>query len=93
MGTDKYNRAILTNCPTCAGTQFSTKEGAIEDASLVTCAKCGLEISKENLKRANSENIEAHLKEIREEVAKDIQKEFKKSLQNAFKGSQFIKIK
>ncbi len=81
MNTEKYNRTISLNCPSCGCTQFSTEEGTIKDALLVTCTNCGLEISKENLETANSENIEEHLKEI------------KKSLQDAVKGSQFIKIK
>lgn len=93
MDADKYNRTISLNCPTCGCTQFSTKEGAVEDASLVTCASCGLEISKEDLKTANSENIEEHLKEVQEQAVQDLQKVLRKSLQDAFKGNQFIKIK
>jgi uncharacterized Zn finger protein len=93
MDTDKYIRSISLNCPSCACTQLSTEEGTIEDALFVTCTNCGLEIFKEDLKTANSENIEEHWKEIGEEVVKDFQKELKNALQNSFKGSKFIKFK
>lgn len=93
MDAEKYNRTISLNCPTCGGTQFSSKEGAVEDAPIVTCASCGLEITQEDLRTANSENIDEHLKEIQVQVVQDLQKELKKSLQDAFKGSKFIKIK
>jgi transposase-like protein len=93
MDAEKYSRTISLNCPTCGSTQFSTNEGSVDDASMVACASCGLEISKEDLKTANSENIDEHLKEIQTQAEQDLQKEFKKSLQDAFRGSKFIKIK
>ena len=93
MNTDKYNRTISFNCPSCACTQLSTEGETIEDALLVTCTNCGLEIFKEDLKTANSENIEEHLKAVGEEVLKDAEEELKMSLQNAFKGNSFMKIK
>lgn len=89
----KYDRSIALLCPTCGGSQFAHDDSDDSATALVTCANCGLEISKDELIRANSENIDEHTKEIGKEVAKDIQKQLNDSLRKAFGGSKHFRIK
>ena len=56
------------------------------------CASCGREMTKDELMRENSENIQEHADEIAKQAA-DLGNELKKSLQDTFKNSNFIKIK
>ncbi|HEJ3169730.1 hypothetical protein JQ488_18775 [Pseudomonas aeruginosa] len=60
---------------------------------MFTCGNCGLQISKDDLIRANDENVQAHAKEIGQAVVKDLQKELHESLKRAFRGSKNIKIR
>jgi len=60
---------------------------------LLTCASCSREITRDDLIRENSENVDEHIKEIGREVTKDLALELKNILASAFKGNQFIKIK
>jgi len=90
---EKYNRSVSMLCPTCGLDQFATREGSVDDALLVTCTSCGLEITKDDLVRANSENIDEQLNEVKEQLARDVEQELKKSLGDAFKGNKYIKIK
>ncbi|AOD15228.1 hypothetical protein VB151_18545 [Xanthomonas fragariae] len=89
----KYDRSITPFCPTCGGTQFSSDDSYASATALFKCASCGLEIPKDELNRANSENIDEHVKEIKQEVAKDIQKQLNDSLRKAFGGSKYFRIK
>lgn len=86
----KYDRTITLHCPTCGGTDFKYEaETAHEDSALITCPSCGLTITKSDLIASNSENIDAHLDEVKAEVMQDITK----SLEDAFKGNKFMKLK
>jgi len=49
-------------------------------------------MTKDELMRENSENIQEHADEIAKQAA-DLGNELKKSLQDTFKNSNFIKIK
>ncbi|WP_129136797.1 hypothetical protein [Luteimonas sp. YGD11-2] len=89
MSPEKYNRSIELLCPTCGTSSFSQSTGNPEAAEEMICASCGLEISRENLIKANRENIDEHVKEIGREVTGDIKRELAK----AFRGSKFIKFK
>ncbi len=93
MDTEKYNRSVTLLCPTCGGSQFSPIAPENTESELQKCASCGREITRDDLIRENSENIDEHLSEIGKEVTKDLASEFKKQLTSAFKGSKFIKIK
>ena len=86
MPDDKYNRSISLLCPTCGGDQFEFDD---EEATTFKCGACGLEIEKEALIEANSENIGEHTKEVGKEIADDLMKGFKNSL----RGSKAIKFK
>lgn len=89
----KYSRQVLMLCPTCGGDQFSYDSADTQDTAIYTCARCGLQISKDDLIQANSENVQEHVKEIGQEAVKDIAEEFRRSLKNAFRGNKHIRIK
>lgn len=93
MDTEKYNRTVALLCPTCGSTQFSSSKPDDSESELLTCASCSREITRDDLIRENSENVDEHLNEIGKEAAKDLALEFKNKLAAAFKGSKFIKIK
>lgn len=93
FNADKYNRSVSLLCPTCGGNQFSHDDADASTGALVKCETCGLEISKDDLIRANSESVDEHVKEIGQEVVKDIEKELHDSLKKAFGGSKNFRIK
>lgn len=93
MNSEKYNRSVTLLCPTCGSTQFSASKPGDGESELFTCGACSREITRDDLIRENSGNVDEHIKEIGEEIAKDLALEFKNKLASAFKGSQFIKIK
>lgn len=87
MTSGKYDRSVELHCPTCGGTQFEHDE--LDETAPVTCLSCGLSLSRGNLIAANSENIDAHIEQIKGDVTADL----KRQLQQAFKGNKFIKLK
>jgi hypothetical protein len=87
MNSEKYDRSIVLDCPTCGNSEFETPED--ENNPLVKCVSCNREMTKDDLINENSENIDFNLEEVRGEVLGDISKIFK----SAFKGSKNIKIK
>lgn len=93
MDTEKYNRSVTLLCPTCGGTQFSPASPDNIESELQKCASCGREITRDELIRENSENIDEHMNEIKNEVTKDLANELKKQLSSAFNGSKFITVK
>lgn len=93
MDAEKYNRSITLLCPTCGCTQFNTSEKNNSESELFICASCSREITRDELIRENSENIDEHVIEIGKEVTEDLGRELKKQLVSAFKGSKFIKVK
>lgn len=93
MDEDKYTRAVTLLCPTCGSTQFSPVAVDNIESELQQCASCGREITREELVRENSENIDEHVKEIGKEVTDDLALELKRQLAAAFKGNKFIKVK
>jgi len=93
LDSEKYNRSITLLCPTCGCTQFKSSEDANSESELIICASCGRELTRDELIRENSENIDEHVKEIGKEVTADLGRELKKKLADTFKGSKFIKVK
>ena len=93
MDAEKYNRSVTLFCATCGGTQFSSPEPSNSECDLLTCASCSRELTRDELIRENSENIDEHIREIGKEVTEDFRRELKKQLAAALKGSKFIKIK
>jgi len=87
MDAEKYNRSLSLLCPTCGSDQFS--QGEESPSQLVTCARCGLSITRDDLIRANGEHINEHVNEM----GKDVVEDFRKELAKAFRGSKFIKLK
>ncbi|MCR4467947.1 hypothetical protein [Burkholderia sp. SCN-KJ] len=92
LNAGKYSRSITLQCPTCGNTGFSHDGVDGQPGELLSCDNCGLEISKDDLTRANGENMQAHIKEIREAVVKDVHKELHESLKKAFAGNKHVKI-
>ena len=86
----KYSRTVTLRCPTCTGTEFASEAG---ESSVLRCDGCGLELSRDDLERANAENLRANLDEVGEEAAAELQKQLHKSLADAFRGNKFIKFK
>ncbi|APR51915.1 hypothetical protein CA223_07265 [Sphingomonas koreensis] len=74
MDAGKYNRSISMQCPTCGGTDF-----AQDDSSIVKCASCDREMTKDELREANGDRIQAELEVIKAEVMKDIRADFAKA--------------
>lgn len=93
FNADKYNQSVNLVCPTCGGDQFSHDGAEAQTSELMTCGTCSLEISKDDLLRANSENVDEHVKEIGQEVLKDIEKELRDTLKKAFSSSTNFRIK
>lgn len=92
LNAGKYSRSITLQCPTCGNTGFSHDGVDGQPGKLLSCGNCGLEISKDDLTRANGENVQAHIKEIHEAVVKDVRKELHESLKKAFDGNKYVKI-
>lgn len=86
--SDKFDRTIPLNCPTCGGTEFEYQSDN-DDTQPVKCPGCGLTTTKAELIASNSENIAAHMDEIKEQLLKDVTQSFK----DAFKGNKYITIK
>jgi predicted nucleic acid-binding Zn-ribbon protein len=86
--SDKFDRTIPLNCPTCGGTEFEY-QSENDDTQPVKCPGCGLTTTKAELIASNSENIGAHMDEIKEQLLKDVTQSFK----DAFKGNKYITIK
>jgi uncharacterized Zn finger protein (UPF0148 family) len=78
--SSKYDRTVTLICPTCGGTKFEHDEH--DENSAVTCASCGLQISRSDLVDGNGENISAQIEQVKSEVVADI----KAQLQQALKG-------
>jgi len=74
MSGDKYNRSINLLCPTCGTEQFEYDE---EDMSLVKCASCERVMTKDDLIKENSENVQTNVDEVKKEIKNDIEKKFK----------------
>ena len=93
FNSEKYNRSVSLLCPTCGGSQFSSDDADASAHSTLKCETCALEISKDDLVRANSENVDEHVREIGKEVVKDIEKKLRESMRQAFGGSKNLRIK
>jgi len=74
MSDDKHNRSISLLCPTCGSDQFEYDEA---DMSVVKCASCEREMTKDDLIEENSENIQINVEEVKKEIKTDIEKKFK----------------
>lgn len=83
----KYDRSVELQCPTCGATQFHHDEH--DETAPVTCASCGLKISRSELIEANDENITAHVEQMKDEVVADVRKQ----LSDALSGLKNFKIK
>lgn len=83
----KFDRSISMLCPTCGSTQFDLGEN--EASEHITCAMCGLKLTKGELRQANDEHIAAHVEQIKHEVVND----FRDQLKRAFKGNKAFRMR
>jgi uncharacterized Zn finger protein len=88
VNPEKHNRTVTLRCPTC-GSEYFSHDDAETPEQIVTCASCGLKITRDDLTHANAENIDLHVKEMGKDIADDLRKE----IANAFRGNKFIKIR
>lgn len=93
MDKDKYSRNIELLCPTCSGTQFTYDKDIDNDHASVRCIGCDQIMTKDELLKENSENIDEQAREIGKEALDDCTKKMKNDLKRAFRGNRHIKIK
>lgn len=86
MDADKYRRSVSLSCPTCGSTEFDIPDDGTQP---VTCSRCERTIMRDELVRENSENISAHVEEVKSEIVRDL----KDSLRKAFRGNKNFRIK
>ena len=73
-----YDRSIRMQCPTCGSETFEHEA----DNPHVRCARCGLEITKDELRDANAGRIEAEADALKSELLKDVKADFARMLKN-----------
>lgn len=93
MDMEKYTKSVPMLCPTCGCSDYEIEEGVDQTIEIMKCASCGRTLSKDELIRENSENINAHLQETAAEAQKEIIKKFKDDLRKTFKNNKYITIK
>lgn len=93
MNDKRLERDISMLCPTCGNTQFEFESSIPEAVEEVKCASCGRIMSKHELLRENSENIEEHAKDMGKAIGRSIANDMKKSLKRAFRGNKNFRIK
>ena len=70
-----FGRSISLACPTCGNEEFEHDEAS----PTCKCTDCGLLISHDDLKEANSDRIEAAVEEMKADVMGDMQERLKKA--------------
>lgn len=73
MPDSKYDRSISMQCPTCGGTDFE-----FDDGPEIRCVQCDRLMTKDELREANEERIQAEVEEAKADILKDITKDFSK---------------
>ena len=87
------NKNVTLLCPTCGNSDLEIIHGSEETVELVRCPSCGRELTKDELIKENSENIDMNLTEVKNEITKDVAKEMQKMLKDVFKGNKNIKFR
>lgn len=93
MNEEKYNRTLEIHCPTCTSTHFKIVGNIDDDFAIMTCASCGLSMTKADLLKANSENTEAHLDEIKKQAIQDIRDKLRNTFKSTLRNSKNITFK
>lgn len=71
---DSYDRSMSMQCPTCGGESFEHNENLPD----VRCVRCGLTMTKAELREANGARIEEELDDLKAEVIKDVKADLTK---------------
>lgn len=88
MENAKYDRTVALHCPTCGYGQFS-HEGESTPSQIMTCVRCGLELTHQELIDSNGEHIHLNVEDLKNQIVDDLKSELVK----AFSGNKFIKVK
>jgi transposase-like protein len=84
---DEYSRKVELYCPTCGCTQFSCETPSpgrdCTDDWEFTCVHCGRLFTREQLKEANTESINAHIEDMGDEIMVAFEQELKKQLKKS----------
>lgn len=89
MDPGAHNRQVPLSCPTCGSSQFKVSEA---EAAPVECARCGRSLTREQLIGENTENISAHVEEVKAQVTEEVRRDLKDMLRKAFSGDKNIRI-
>ena len=65
---DSYDRSMSLQCPTCGSESFEHEE----DKPDIRCIRCDRMMTKDELREANDERIEAEIDVLKAEVFKDV---------------------
>lgn len=90
MKFQEQNRIVEMNCPVCADNMFLHNE---DENSLIVCNSCSTEFTRDELKEANTENINQHKKEMVDKAINEVKKQFQKDIKNIFTNSKNFKVK
>lgn len=93
MKPNKYDIEITLLCPECGSSSFKYDRETTDSTSIVKCASCGRECSREQLIQDNKPQIEKRATQSGNEAVKDFAKEMRKSLEKAFRGNKNIKLR
>jgi uncharacterized Zn finger protein (UPF0148 family) len=88
LDSAEHGREATLICPTCGSDLFEYDDEDPEGQATVTCASCGLRLTRDELIEENAANLDAHAKELAEEAIGASVKGFQRSLREAFKGSK-----
>lgn len=80
---DDLSVQVSLSCPTCGCTQFSETPEAnqgLTDECRFTCGHCGATFSKSQLIEANSESIDATVRDMSDDILAAFSKDLKKAM-------------
>lgn len=93
MKPNKYDIEVTLLCPECGSSSFQYDSETKDPTSIIKCASCGRECSREQLIQDNKSQMEKLASQAGEEAVKDFAKEMRKSLEKAFRGNKNIKLR
>lgn len=93
MKSEKHDRTVEMQCPTCAGTTFEFDDGFADGVGSARCINCDRTFTKDDLIAENTENLTEHVKEMGRDIKADLVKELRASFRNATRGNKHVKFK
>ena len=80
---DDLSVQVALSCPTCGCTEFTEASGPdweSADDRYFTCAHCGKTVSRAQLIEANSESIDATIRDLGDDIIAAFSKDLKRAL-------------